>query len=315
MTRASVAARLEREPQPVDSSMPDASRLGLLVGNLSRRRRQAKAFRIACQVVTLFAVALLLVLLVDIARQGIPWINRGFFENFPSRFPEKAGIRSALAGTLWLISLTTLISVPVGVGAAVYLEEYARDTRIARFIALNILNLAGVPSIVYGMLGLALFVRWMGLGRSVLSGALTMSLLILPVIIIASREAIRAVPRSLRHASYALGASRWETIRHHVLPAALPGILTGVILAISRAIGETAPLVMMGALTYVAFVPRGPLDEFSALPIQIFNWSSRPQKDFHELAAAGIIVLLAVLLLMNATAILIRNRSQRNRNW
>jgi phosphate transport system permease protein len=160
-----------------------------------------------------------------------------------------------------------------------------------------------------------MFVRGLGLGRSVLAGALTMSLLILPVIIIAAREAIRAVPRSLRHASYALGATRWETIRHHVLPAATPGIMTGVILAISRAIGETAPLVMMGALTFVAFVPRGPYDEFSALPIQIFNWASRPQREFHELAAAGIIVLLVVLLVMNATAIMIRNHSQKHRPW
>lgn len=283
-----------------------------LVGNLPPRRRQAKAFRILCQVITSLAVLLLVVLLVEIARDGLPWIDRGFFDNFPSRFPEKAGIKSALAGTLWLISLTALFSVPVGIGAAIFLEEYSRDTWVSRFIGINISNLAGVPSIVYGMLGLALFVRGLGLGRSVMAGALTMSLLVLPVIVIASREAIRAVPRSLRLASFALGASRWETIRHHVLPAALPGIMTGVILAISRAIGETAPLVMMGALTFVAFVPKGPLDEFSALPIQIFNWASRPQKEFHELAAAGIIVLLVVLLLMNGTAIIIRNRSQRS---
>jgi phosphate transport system permease protein len=288
------------------------ARLGHLVGNLPRRRRQAKAFRLVCSAVTALAVLLLLVLLVDIARGGLSWIDWGFLTSFPSRIPENAGIKSALAGTLWLISLTALFSIPIGVGAAVYLEEYGGNGRFARFIAINILNLAGVPSIVYGMLGLALFVRGVGWGRSVLAGAATMTLLILPVIIIASREAIRGVPRSLRLASYALGASRWETIRHHVLPAALPGILTGVILAISRAIGETAPLVMMGALSFVAFVPRGPMDEFSALPIQIFNWSSRPQKEFHELAAAGIIVLLAVLLLMNATAIAIRNRSQKN---
>jgi len=289
--------------------------LGTMVGNLGRRRRSAKAFRWVCWSVTALAVALLGVLLIDILRQGLPWLNMHFLSSFPSRFPEKAGILSALAGTLWLISLTTLFSVPVGIGAAIYLEEYGAQNWLSRFIALNISNLAGVPSIVYGILGLAVFVRGFGLGRSVLAGALTMSLLILPVIVIAAREAIRAVPRSLRHASYALGASRWETIRHHVLPAAMPGIMTGVILAISRAIGETAPLVMMGALTFVAFVPRGPYDEFSALPIQIFNWASRPQREFHELAAAGIIVLLAVLLLMNATAILIRNRSQKHRPW
>jgi len=287
--------------------------LGTMVGNLAQRRRMAKAFRWICWSVTGLAVVLLAVLLIDIVRQGVPWLNTKFLSSYPSRFPEKAGILSALAGTLWLISLTTLFSVPVGIGAAIYLEEYGAQNWLSRFIALNISNLAGVPSIVYGILGLAIFVRGMGLGRSVMAGALTMSLVILPVIVIAAREAIRAVPRSLRHASYALGASRWETIRHHVLPAAMPGVMTGVILAVSRAIGETAPLVMMGALTFVAFVPRGPYDEFTALPIQIFNWASRPQREFHELAAAGIIVLLAVLLLMNAAAIMIRNRSQKNR--
>jgi phosphate transport system permease protein len=293
----------------------NTARLGHLVGNLAQRRRAAKVFRIVCAAVTWLGVVLLAVLLIDIARGGIPWIDGQFLSSYPSRFPERAGILSALTGTLWLITLTALISVPVGIGAAVYLEEYGKQDWIARLIALNISNLAGVPSIVYGILGLALFVRGIALGRSVLAGALTMSLLILPVIIIASREAIRAVPRSLRHASFALGATRWETIRHHVLPAALPGIMTGVILAISRAIGETAPLVMMGALTFVTFVPSSVHDEFSALPIQIFNWASRPQEEFHELAAAGIIVLLVVLLLMNALAIVIRNRSQKNRPW
>jgi phosphate transport system permease protein len=303
------------ETNALERNVPPRMALGTMVGNLAQRRRAAKAFRWICWSLTGLTVALLAILLIDILRQGLPWLNLNFLSSFPSRFAEKAGILSALAGTLWLISLTTLISVPVGIGAAIYLEEYGAQNWFSRFIALNISNLAGVPSIVYGILGLALFVRGLGLGRSVMAGALTMSLLILPVIIIAAREAIRAVPRSLRHASYALGATRWETIRHHVLPAALSGIMTGVILSISRAIGETAPLVMMGALTFVAFVPRGPYDEFTALPIQIFNWASRPQKEFHELAAAGIIVLLAVLLLMNATAILIRNRSQKNRTW
>jgi len=295
--------------------MNGEARLGQMVGNLAERRRMAKAFRWLCWTVTGLAVVLLAVLLIDIVRQGLLWLDLQFLSSYPSRFAEKAGIKSALVGTIWLISLTTLFSVPVGIGAAIYLEEYGAQNWFSRFIALNISNLAGVPSIVYGLLGLAIFVRGIGLGRSVMAGALTMSLLILPVIIIAAREAIRAVPRSLRHASYALGASRWETIRHHVLPASLPGIMTGVILAISRAIGETAPLVMMGALTFVAFVPRGPYDEFTALPIQIFNWASRPQREFHELAAAGIIVLLAVLLVMNAAAITIRNRSQKHRPW
>jgi phosphate transport system permease protein len=195
--------------------------------------------------------------------------------------------------------------------ASVYLEEYARPTRLTEFININIANLAGVPSIVYGMLGLAIFVRFFQLERSLLSGALTMSLLILPVIIIAAKEAIRAVPGSLRQAAFAVGATRWQVIRAHVLPSALPGILTGVILAISRAIGETAPLIMIGALTYVAFVPEGPMDEFTALPIQIFNWTSRPQEEFHELASAGIVVLLLVLLMMNALAVYIRYRGTR----
>jgi len=197
------------------------------------------------------------------------------------------------------------------VAAAVYLEEYAKESVVNRFIEVNIANLAGVPSIVYGILGLVVFVHIFTLGRSVLAGALTMSLLVLPVIIIASREAIRAVPASIRHAAYALGATRWQTTRSHVLPSALPGILTGVILALSRAIGETAPLVMIGALTSVAFVPEGPMDAFTALPIQIYNWASRPQEEFHQLAAAGIVVLLIILLLMNAIAVYVRNRSER----
>jgi phosphate transport system permease protein len=222
--------------------------------------------------------------------------------------------------------MTALISVPVGVGAAIYLHEFAGTNRFTRFIQLNIANLAGVPSIVYGILGLTLFVRgWqielfgkprdLSFGRSVLAGALTMSLLILPVIIIATREALAAVPQSLRLGAYALGATRWQTVRHHVLPAALPGMMTGVILALSRAIGEAAPLIMLGALTYVAFVPSSPLDAFTALPIQIYYWSDQPQVEFHHLAAAGIIVLLAVLLSMNAVAIAIRTWQQRNSAW
>jgi phosphate transport system permease protein len=236
-----------------------------------------------------------------------------FLTDFPSRFAERAGIKSALVGTLWVISFTAAISVPIGVAAAVYLEEYARKRPVNTIIEVSIANLAGVPSIVYGMLGLVLFVRWLALGRSVIAGALTMTLLILPTMIIAAREALRAVPGSIRRGSYALGATQWQTIRHHVIPAALPGILTGTILGLSRAIGETAPLVMIGALTYVAFVPEGPMDAFTALPIQIFNWVSRPQPEFHQLAAAGILVLLAALLAMNAAAVFIRQRSQRNR--
>ena len=210
-----------------------------------------------------------------------------------------------------MLSLVTIISVPFGVATALYLEEYGNKNKINRLIEINISNLAGVPSIVYGILGLAIFVRFFNLDRSVIAGSFTMSLLILPVIIIASREAIRAVPNSIRLGAYALGATKLQTIIHHVLPIATPGILTGIILAMSRAIGETAPLIMIGALTYVAFVPETFMDPFTTLPIQIFNWASRPQTEFHEVAAAGIIVLLTVLLLMNALAILLRNYANK----
>ena len=276
------------------------------------RHKKAKLFRYVCVGVTASAIILLALLIYQVSVLGMPWLDGQFLNSFPSRFPEKAGIKSALVGTLWLVSITALFAIPVGVLAAVYLEEYAKPNRLTEFININIANLAGVPSIVYGILGLAIFVRFFALERSVVSGALTMSLLILPVIIIAAKEAIRAVPSSLRQAAFAVGATRWQVIRAHVLPAALPGILTGVILAMSRAIGETAPLIMIGALTYVAFVPDGPMDEFTALPIQIFNWTSRPQEEFHELASAGIVVLLGVLLMMNAIAVYIRYRGSRN---
>ncbi len=279
--------------------------------NLAWRHKKAAFFRYFCISVTAFAVLILGMLIYQVSVLGLPWLDSQFLSSFPSRFPEKAGIKSALAGTLWLVSMTAAIAIPIGVLTAVYLEEYAKPTRFTELININIANLAGVPSIVYGILGLAIFVRFFQLERSVLAGALTMSLLILPVIIIAAKEAIRAVPGSLRQAAFAVGATRWQVIRAHVLPSALPGILTGVILAISRAIGETAPLIMIGALTYVAFVPEGPMDEFTALPIQIFNWTSRPQEDFHELASAGIVVLLLVLLMMNALAVYIRYRGSR----
>lgn len=280
-----------------------------------RRQRISHLFTASLYVVAFGTISILATLLIDICASGISWVSLDFLNSFPSRFPARAGIKSALYGTVWLITFTTLISLPVGVGASLYLEEFARSNRLNKLIQLNIANLAGVPSIVYGMLGLVIFVRTFGFGRSVLSGALTLSLLILPVIIIASQEAIRAVPRSLRLAALALGATRWETTRDHVLPAAMPGIMTSLILALSRAVGETAPLIMIGALTYVAFIPNGPLDGFTALPIQIFNWTSRPQHDFHALAAAGIIVLLVVLFSMNFTAIVIRHRFQKRLKW
>jgi phosphate transport system permease protein len=281
--------------------------------HLRARRRRASAFQALTAAMTLFGVLFLALLLYQVVRDAWGWLDWQFLTSFPSRRPAAAGIRAALFGTLWMISFTAVIAIPIGVAAAVYLEEYARPSRLKTFIQINIANLAGVPSIVYGILGLAMFVRFLELGRSVLAGALTMALLILPVIIIAAREAIRAVPPSLRQAAYALGATRWQTVRHHVLPVAMPGILTGVILALSRAIGEAAPLIMTGALAFVAFVPKGPLDDFTALPIQIFNWSSRPQPEFQHLAAAGILVLLAVLFLMNSVAIVLRQRAGRPR--
>ncbi|MGB1739382.1 MAG: phosphate ABC transporter permease PstA [Pseudomonadales bacterium] len=285
-----------------------------LVTSQRLRQRQAKAtfFKYFCIAVTGSAVLILGILLYQIISDGYRWVDWQFMTSYPSRFPEKAGILSAFVGTLWLVSLTALLAIPTGVLAAIYLEEYAPKNRWTQLIEVNIANLAGVPSIVFGILGLALFVRFMGLNRSVIAGAMTMSLLILPVIIIAAKEAIRAIPNSLRQAAFALGATRWQVVRAHVLPAALPGILTGIILALSRAIGETAPLIMIGALTYVAFLPESPMDEFTALPIQIFNWTARPQETFHELAAGGIIVLLGVLLLMNALAVYIRYRGSKS---
>ncbi|HCN18882.1 MAG: phosphate ABC transporter, permease protein PstA [Planctomycetes bacterium GWA2_50_13] len=256
-------------------------------------------------------VSVLILLLVDISIDGIPRLNWTFLSHYPSRKPEMAGILSALVGSGCLVFLTGLIAFPIGVGAAIYLEEYAGNNWFSKIIEVNIANLAGVPSIIYGLLGLEVFVRIMHMDRSLLAGACTLALLVLPMIIIASREAMRTVPVSIREASFAVGATRWETIRYHVLPLAFPGILTGTILALSRAIGEAAPLIPIGALTYVAFLPDSPLAPFTALPIQIFNWISRPQKGFADNAAAGSIVLLVVLLLMNAGAIWLRNRYQK----
>ena len=276
-----------------------------------QRERRGRIFRWLCLSAVWFAAGSLVILLVKVTADGMPWLSWDFLRNYPSRIPARAGIRSAILGTLWMMALTAATSFPLGVGAAIYLEEYAPRHWSTRLLQTNIANLAGVPSIVYGILGLTVFVRAFALGRSVLAGALTLSLLVLPVVIIAAQEAIRAVPRSLREASYGLGATRWQTIRHHVLPVALPGILTGTILSLSRAIGETAPLIMIGALTFIAFPPRSPMDPFTVLPIQIFNWAAKPQAEFHELAAGAIIVLLVILLLMNATAILLRNRYRR----
>ena len=290
---------------------PGAPRGGRFDTRLEARRRAGVRFMWLCRLAVAFGVASLVVLLVSLAADGLPALSLEFLTSYPSRFPERAGIRSAILGSAWMLALVAVMSFPLGVGAALYLEEYAPTNRFTTLLKTNIANLASVPSIVYGILGLAVFVRFLALERSLLAGAATLSLLVLPIVNIAAREAIRAVPDSLREAAYALGATRWQAIRHHVLPAAMPGILSGTILGLSRAGGETAPLLMIGALTFIAFDPLSPMDPFTALPIQIFNWTTDPRGEFHALAAGAIVVLLGVLLMMNAAAILIRNRFER----
>jgi phosphate transport system permease protein len=254
---------------------------------------------------------LLAILIADAIIDGAPRLTWDFIRSFPSRHAEEAGFLAALAGSAYLMVLTALIGIPVGLGAAIYLEEYAPPSIFTSVVELNISNLAGVPSIIYGLLGLEVFVRVLALGRSLIAGAATLALLLLPMVIMASREALRTVPLSLREASLALGADRWPTIRQVVLPMSLPGVLTGVILSLARAIGETAPLITIGALTYIAFTPDSLRSPFTAMPIQIFNWISRPQAAFHVNAAAGIVVLLTLMLVMNGFAIWLRNRLQR----
>lgn len=257
----------------------------------------------------------LIVLIIDVIADGHSRLSLQFLTGFPSRKPEEAGILVPLVGSIYMIFLTGLFALPLGVGAAIYLEAYAPKNWFSSLVELNIANLAAVPSIIYGLLGLELFVRMMGLGRSLIAGALTMALLLQPVIIIVSREAIRSIPTSIWEASFALGATRWQTIRNQILPLAMPGIMTGTILSFSRAIGETAPLITMGALTYIAFLPDGIFSPFTVLPIQIFNWVSRPQKGFMVNAAAGIIILLIILILLNSLAVWLRNKFQRRLNW
>lgn len=276
-----------------------------------RRKLKNSLFHGLLFVSTGFGIVVLALLVYQVVTVAAGWLDWQFLTSLPSRFPTKAGILSAFVGSVWVIGITTVIAFPVGVGTAIYLEEYTRPKHwFNRLVQLNISNLAGVPSIVYGILGLTVFVRLMGFGRSILAGALTLALLILPVIIVASQEAIRSVPNSLRQGSYALGVTKWQTITGVVLPYAMPGILTGTILAISRAMGEAAPLIMVGAAGYIAFLPKTALDSFTVLPIQIFNWTSRPQADFQHIAGAGILVLMVLLLSANAVAIFLRNKYQ-----
>ena len=283
-------------------------------GPFRRRLRVREIAGAAAYVAFLVAVLIgivgLVVLLAQVLIDGLPWVSKNLLFNYPSRHTEEAGLRAAIFGTLWLMGLTAAFTVPIGIGAAIYLEEYAAKNKLTLLIEVNISNLAGVPSIVYGLLGLALFVQWLALGRSVLAGALTMSLLTLPIVIIACREAIRAVPATYREAAYALGATQWDVVRGVIVPAAFPGMLTGIILGMSRAVGETAPIIAISALVYLTFVPQSPMDRFTVLPIQIYNWVSRPQEDFRGLAAGGIVVLLVILLSMNALAIYLRNKYQ-----
>jgi phosphate transport system permease protein len=274
-----------------------------------------RAFDVAFQALGLIVLVLALLalgaLIWDVWSDGAGRLSWDFLTGFPSRRAEQAGIWHALTGSIFVILVTTAIAVPIGVAAAIYLEEYGSRSFVARLIEINITNLAAVPSIIYGLLGLGLFVRTLGLGRSVLAGGATLALLVLPVVILSTREALRAVPGSLREGSYALGATKWQTIWYQVLPVAMPGILTGLILALSRAIGETAPLITIGAVTFVTFAPDSVWSPFTVLPIQIFNWVSRPQAGFQANAAAGIIILLILLLTMNALAIVMRDRYQK----
>jgi phosphate transport system permease protein len=275
-------------------------------------RKQADLlFQLVSLATLVIALGALAALVWDLLSDGASRLSWQFLTNIASRNADEAGVYHALMGSIWVIALTGLLALPVGVAAAIYLEEYGTRSRIARFIELNIANLAAVPSIIYGLLGLGLFVRLMGMGQSVLAGAATLALLALPVVILSTREALRTVPSSIREGSYALGATKWQTIWNQVLPMALPGVLTGLILALSRAIGETAPLITIGALTYIPFAPDSVWSKFTVLPIQVFNWVSRPQAEFKTNAAAGILVLLALLLSMNAIAIVVRDRYQR----
>src|SRR5690606_23263787 len=279
-------------------------------GRLRRRQFFGNVASVLFLLSTVFGMLVLAVLLIDIIGDGWGLLRVDFLTEYPSRFAERAGVYPALMGTIWIMFLTAAFTFPVGVGAAIYLEEFATPSKLTTIIRTNIANLAGVPSIVYGLLGLGIFVQVLGMGRSIAAGALTLSLLVLPIVIIASQEAIRAVPDSIRQGGLALGATRLQVVRAHVLPAAMPGILTGTILALSRAIGETAPLIVVGAVAFLNFTPDSLGSRFTVLPLTIFGWTSRPQEEFHAIAAAAIIVLLALLLTMNMAAILLRNYFQ-----
>ena len=281
------------------------------MNNIRKNRLKDQAFKIWGIFCTLLGLVLLAVFIGNILIDGIMRIDWEFVMNLPSRKAEKSGIYTALMGSIWVLLLTTIIALPVGIAAAIYLEEYSKKNKLATILEVNISNLAGVPSIIYGLLGLEVFVRIMEMGASVMAGSCTLALLILPIVIVSTREALKAVPKSIRDASFAMGASKWQTVYHQLLPASFGGILTGIILALSRAVGETAPLIVIGALAYVPFAPSSPMDEFSVLPIQIFNWITRPQHGFVENAAAAIIILLLITFVMNGIAVYFRNKWQK----
>jgi phosphate transport system permease protein len=282
---------------------------------LARRRLTGTLFYGACLAAIAILLMALVMLLYDVLAKGLPWLDWDFLTGVPSRRPERAGILPAIVGSLEIAVIVAVTAFPIGIAAAIYLAEYAGDSRLTRLLETNISNLAGVPSIIYGILGLALFVRILGLGPTVLAGALTLSLLILPVVIIASIEAIKAVPQAQREGAYALGATRWQMVRGAVLPGAAPGIMTGIILAMARAIGEAAPLLLIGAFTFVTFMPNPFGGGYTVLPLQVFGWISRPQADFQGIAAATIIVMLVMIFFLNALALIIRARLSRNIQW
>lgn len=302
-------------PSPASSPRPATAAAGRFEPNLVRRRLAGTLFLGAAVFAIGIALLVLVLLLFDMLSRGIPYLDLDFITGVPSRRPANAGVMPAILGSLYIGVMTAAITFPIGVAAALYLEEYAPRSRATRLLRTNISNLAGVPSIIYGVFGLALFVRVLGLGYTLVSGALTLSLLILPVVIIASMEAIRAVPDSQREAAYALGATRWQMVRRAVLPAAAPGIMTGIILSMARAIGETAPLILIGAVTFVTYPPHPLEGSYTVLPIQIFQWASRPQEAFQAIAASAIIVLLVLLLILNALALLVRARLSRHLQW
>jgi phosphate transport system permease protein len=281
------------------------------MNNFRKNKIIDQAFKILGLSFTFLGLLILIILIVKTLSIGYTRINWDFLTSLPSRRPERAGIYTAIAGTFYIMLLTIVFSIPIGIGAGVYLEEYIKKSKLATLLEINISNLAGVPSIIYGLLGLGIFVRFLNFGGSVLAGSLTLSLLILPIIIVATRESIKAVPNSIKEASFALGSSKWQTIYQVTLPSSFGGILTGVILSLSRAIGETAPLIVVGAMAYVPFAPQSVFDTFSVLPIQIFNWTTRPQHGFAIAAAAAIIILLLITFLMNGIAVYFRNKWQK----